>query len=89
MGRREYNENGLVPHVPYLHHENTEMLWQKVQYLPTVKIIHMCVEKYPMRTRSAFQFKLTLVCLVWVGAGKFAQICTSWQIIGNLRNDNV
>ena len=63
----KHNENGLVPHVPCLHHENTEMLWWKVQYLPTRRIIHMHLEKYPMTTRSTFQFILTLVCLVWVG----------------------
>jgi len=71
-----------------LHHENTEILRWKVQYLPTIRIIHMCMEKYPMTTRSTFQFKLTLVCFVWVGVGKFAQICASWHIIGHLRDDN-
>jgi hypothetical protein len=87
MGRREHSESGLVTGVPCLHHENTEMLWWKIQYLPTIGIIHMCMEKYPTTTGSTFQFNLTLLCLVWVGVGKFAQIYTGWQIIGNLRGD--
>jgi hypothetical protein len=34
---------------------------------------YVCVEKYPMTTGSTFQFELTLVCLVWLGAGKFTK----------------
>jgi hypothetical protein len=50
---------------PLLHRENTEMLCWKVQYLPTIRIVHMCLEKYPMTTGTPFQFKLTLVLFGW------------------------
>jgi len=35
-----------------------------------------------MTTSSVFQFKLTLVCLLWVGASKFAKFVLVGRLLG-------
>jgi len=66
--------------VPWVHRN----VVVKSSVFPFISIIYICVcvEKYPMTTRSTFQFKLPLVCLVWVGASKFAKFVLAGRLLG-------
>jgi len=54
----------------------------KSSVFPFISVIYMCVEKYPMTTRSMFQFKLTLVCILWVGARNVAKFVLVGRLLG-------